>query len=138
MPFGDGTGPAGMGPMTGRAAGFCAGYPVPGYMNPIGGRGYWGWGRGGGWGRRNWFYATGLPGWSRTAQGLPAWGGAVNPYAYGAAVNPYAYGGAPFTPTMTAEQELDGLKGQSEYLEDALDGIKKRIEELESQKSSKD
>lgn len=38
MPFGDGTGPAGMGPMTGRAAGFCAGFPVPGYMNPIIGR----------------------------------------------------------------------------------------------------
>ena len=38
MPFGDGTGPAGLGPMTGRAAGFCAGYPVPGYMNPAVGR----------------------------------------------------------------------------------------------------
>ena len=38
MPFGDGTGPAGTGPMTGRAAGFCAGYPVPGYMNPAVGR----------------------------------------------------------------------------------------------------
>jgi len=38
MPFGDGTGPAGLGPMTGRAAGFCAGYPVPGYMNPVVGR----------------------------------------------------------------------------------------------------
>jgi hypothetical protein len=38
MPFGDGTGPAGMGPMTGRAAGFCAGYPMPGYMNPAAGR----------------------------------------------------------------------------------------------------
>jgi len=38
MPLGDGTGPAGMGPMTGRAAGFCAGYPVPGYMNPVTGR----------------------------------------------------------------------------------------------------
>ena len=37
-PFGDGTGPAGMGPMTGRAGGFCAGYPVPGYMNPVVGR----------------------------------------------------------------------------------------------------
>ena len=34
MPFGDGTGPAGLGPMTGRAAG----YPVPGYMNPAVGR----------------------------------------------------------------------------------------------------
>ena len=38
MPFGDGTGPAGAGPMTGRAAGFCAGYPTPGYMNPVAGR----------------------------------------------------------------------------------------------------
>jgi hypothetical protein len=38
MPFGDGTGPVGLGPMTGRAAGFCAGYPVPGHMNPAMGR----------------------------------------------------------------------------------------------------
>ena len=38
MPFGNGTGPAGLGPMTGRAAGYCAGYPVPGFMNPIPGR----------------------------------------------------------------------------------------------------
>ncbi len=44
MPGGDGTGPAGLGPMTGRAAGFCAGYGVPGYMNPIAGRlGFYGW-----------------------------------------------------------------------------------------------
>lgn len=35
MPGGDRTGPMGMGPMTGRAAGYCAGYPVPGYTNPI-------------------------------------------------------------------------------------------------------
>jgi len=38
MPAGDGTGPGGMGPMTGRAAGFCAGFPVPGYMNRLAGR----------------------------------------------------------------------------------------------------
>jgi len=38
VPFGDRTGPAGLGPMTGRAAGFCAGYPIPGYMNPVAGR----------------------------------------------------------------------------------------------------
>ena len=136
MPGGDRTGPAGMGPMTGRAAGFCAGYPVPGYMNPVGGRGYWG--RGGGWGRRNWYYATGLPGWARAGYGLPAWGGGVSPYAYGGAVNPYAYGGAPFAPAITPQQELDALKGQAEYLEDSLEGIKKRIEEIESQKSIKE
>ena len=33
MPRGDGTGPAGFGPLTGRGAGYCAGYPVPG-RNP--------------------------------------------------------------------------------------------------------
>ena len=34
MPGGDGTGPWGLGPMTGRGAGFCAGFNVPGFMNP--------------------------------------------------------------------------------------------------------
>jgi hypothetical protein len=114
--------------MTGRAAGFCAGYGVPGYMNPVGGRGYGGWGRGGGWGRRNWYYATGLPGWARTGYSVPALGGAANPYAYG---------GTPFPPSLTTQQELDALKGQAEYLEDSLAGIKKRMEEIESQKGAK-
>ena len=43
MPGGDGTGPWGWGPRTGRAAGFCSGYRMPGFMNrfvwpPFGGR----------------------------------------------------------------------------------------------------
>ena len=122
MPGGDGTGPAGLGPMTGQMAGFCAGYPVPGYMNPVGGRGYWGWGRGGGRGRRNWFYATGLPGWQRAGYGMPAFGGAVNTYAYGS---------APFAPAITPEQELEGLKQQAQYFKDALEEINKHIQELE-------
>ena len=146
MPWGDGTGPGGMGPMTGRAAGYCAGYPVPGFVNAIPGGGGWGRGRGG-WGRRNQFYATGLTGWQRAGYGYPAYGGA-QPYgapfgypAYGGAA-PYgaAYGtpyGAPFGPTMSAQQELDGLKGQAEYFEDALDGIKKRIEELQAKAKDK-
>ncbi|MGB9797357.1 MAG: DUF5320 domain-containing protein, partial [bacterium] len=46
MPFGDRTGPLGRGPRTGRGAGFCSGFPVPGYLNPIPGRGFWGRGRG--------------------------------------------------------------------------------------------
>ena len=130
MPGGDGTGPAGLGPMTGRAAGYCAGYPVPGYMNGVGGRGFgrgFG-GRGGGRGWRNQFYATGLTGWQRAGMGWPAFGGVMPP------ATPYA---APFAPAMSAEQQLDTLKGQAEYFEDALDGIRKRIEELEA-KSSKD
>jgi len=65
MPRGDRTGPAGMGPMTGRGAGYCAGYDRPGFANPwvggYGGRGFGGGGRG--W--RNMYYATGLPGWAR-------------------------------------------------------------------------
>jgi len=56
MPAGDRTGPMGMGPMTGRAAGYCAGYSVPGYLNTVGGRGPGlgfghGYGRGRGMGR---------------------------------------------------------------------------------------
>jgi hypothetical protein len=47
MPRGDRTGPWGAGPMTGRGAGYCAGYSVPGYTNPVGG-----YGRGWGFGQR--------------------------------------------------------------------------------------
>jgi len=61
MPRGDGTGPMGMGPMTGRGAGFCAGFAVPGYANPIG----YGFGFERGRGFRRMFYATGLPRWAR-------------------------------------------------------------------------
>ena len=49
MPQGDGTGPAGQGPMTGRGMGFCTGFNVPGFMNPGFGRGF---GRGRGRGFR--------------------------------------------------------------------------------------
>ena len=120
MPGGDGTGPAGAGPMTGRAAGFCAGYPVPGYMNPVGGRGYGGWGRGRGFGRGR--------GWARAGYGYPAWGGAVNPNI------PYP---EQFAPTVTSEQELTDLKQQAEYFQNALGEINKRIEELEVESKKK-
>jgi hypothetical protein len=113
MPRGDGTGPAGQGPMTGRRAGFCAGYDMPGFANAAPGYGY-GRGYGGGWARgwrhRNWFYATGLPRWAR-------WGGTA-PWA------PPAY--AP----PTREQELGELKQQAEWLKDQLDAISKRMAEL--------
>ena len=46
MPRGDGTGPAGQGPMTGRRMGYCAGFSVPGFMNFGFGRGF---GRGSAW-----------------------------------------------------------------------------------------
>ena len=81
MPRGNGTGPAGMRPMTGRAAGYCAGGNTPGFTNPNSGRGLgFGCGNGGGLGRgrsmggfgrgfRNQFIAVGKPGWARTSAG---------------------------------------------------------------------
>jgi len=120
MPFGDGTGPRGFGPMTGRAAGYCAGYGVPGYMNPVGGQGYWGRGFGGGGrGHRNWFYATGLTGWQRAAMGYPMVG------AY-----PYS---VPVASPLSSEQEMELLKAQASNLENTLADIQKRIEELGQQ-----
>jgi len=49
MPQGDRTGPEGQGPMTGRAMGSCAGFNMPGFVNPRFARGL---GRGRGIGRR--------------------------------------------------------------------------------------
>jgi len=133
MPRGDGTGPGGMGPMTGRAAGYCAGYSVPGYMNPYGGR-YAGGGRafGGGFGRgrgyRNWYYATGLPGWSRYNMGLPAWGG----------VGGYPYQGDPYYgQDITPEQETESLKNQADFLKQQLDDIQARMDELSKEQKAK-
>jgi len=114
MPMGDGTGPAGMGPMTGRAAGYCAGYQVPGFANPYGGR-YLGIGRRGGY--RNRFYATGLPGWYRYGMGLPAWGGVAS---------------------VTPEEETKILKNQSDMLKKQLDNIQSRMEELKKELEEKE
>lgn len=46
MPRGDRTGPRGLGPMTGRAAGYCAGFAVPGHADPATRAGMQGAGRG--------------------------------------------------------------------------------------------
>jgi len=108
-----------MGPMTGRGAGFCAGYGVPGFMNPGfgrgGGRGMFG--RGGGRGRRNWFWATGPMGWQRAAMGWPA-------YGMSAPVAPYQ---------PTAEQELAALRDQVTFMEDSVKQAQERIRELEKE-----
>ncbi|MFZ5917305.1 MAG: DUF5320 domain-containing protein [Chloroflexota bacterium] len=108
MPAGDRTGPRGMGPMTGRGMGYCAGYAAPGFTNSELGLG-WGRGwRGGGRGWRHWYHATGRPAWAR------AWG--FGPYA------------AP----LTGEQESELLKSQAEALKRELDAISKRLNEIES------
>ena len=124
MPAGDGTGPFGYGPMTGRGAGYCAGYSVPGYANRIPGRGWFGFGRGrgrggrgffrgSGRGWRNWFYATGMPGWSRAGYTGPG------------------YGAYPYPADITPKEELDMLKNEADYYKNQLDDIKNRIDTLE-------
>lgn len=117
MPRGDRRGPAGYGPMTGRRAGYCAGYAVPGYMNPGPGGGF-GWGRGywgGGRGWRNRAYAWGPPG----------------PWAYPpAAPYPY-YGGQP-----DPEEESELLKQEAEELKRSLSEIERRLSEIEKEQDS--
>ena len=115
MPRGDATGPMGMGPMTGRGAGYCAGYGMPGHMNNFvgrtfrrgagfGGRG----GRGGGFGFRNRFYNTGVPGWLASTGGIFS--------------VPY--------PETDPDMEKQVLNNQAEILQKELNTIKKRLEEL--------
>lgn len=118
MPGGDGTGPMGMGPMTGRGAGYCAGFAGPGFAGRFFGGGFFGRGRGGGRGWRNMFYATGLPGWVRAGAG-----GA--PMAAGVAMAGAAFGG------MTREQQLETLKQQADQAAGVLENIRQRISELE-------
>ena len=95
--------------MTGRGAGYCAGY-----ANAAPGRGY-GMGWGGGWGRgwRRGYVATGLPGWARFGWNAP-------------------WGAGPVAPP-TPEQEAADLRAQAEWLQDQLDAIAQRIEELEQE-----
>ncbi|HNV86377.1 MAG TPA: DUF5320 domain-containing protein [Candidatus Omnitrophota bacterium] len=105
MPGGDGTGPAGMGPMTGGGRGFCATGSSP--------REFWGFGRGlqrggGGRGRRNWFHATGLARWQR--------GGWFR-----------AFGGR--------TDQLAAMKEEAGVLEGQLKDLRDRINELEKTKS---
>ena len=118
MPRGDRTGPWGMGPRTGRAAGYCAGYPAPGFMNPLPrggfgrGRGFgrgMSWRRGFGWGRRAWNYPT---------QPVPAY--------------PTQY-----QPQMTKEQErqfleqdIKALEAEQKDLNQELEAVRKRLKEL--------
>jgi len=96
-------------------------------MNPIFGRGYFGYfgrgrgffGRGGGRGWRNWYYATGLTGWQRALMRMPAFGGWVYPALY------------PYGPEITPKQEADILKNEATALKEQLEDIQSRIETLE-------
>lgn len=110
MPFGDGTGPIGLGPMSGRGAGFCAGFGVPGFANPWPrfGRGFRraiGFGRGLGLGRG---YA-----WRVRAFWAP-WPEQI----------------VPVQRELTKEEEIELLKAEKEELEKELKEIERRLKEL--------
>lgn len=117
MPRGDGTGPFGQGPMTGRGAGYCGGYAVPGFASRPGigchvsgvGMGYGqggGRGAGGGSGHRNRFYATGIP---FSAYASPGPG-----------------------PALDRSEEIALLKNESLRLKSVLETIEQRLAELET------
>ena len=109
MPRGDGTGPMEMGRMTGKGAGYCAGFTASGYANPVGFAGgcECGFGRGRrGRGFRRMFYATGLPGWAR--YGYPVYAGANG--------------------EATDEREI--LNNQAEFLGKQLQQVKKHLSHL--------
>lgn len=108
MPGGDGTGPLGMGPMTGRRSGYCAGTNIPEYDNSIP-RGFRGQGRGLGFGRRR-----------RLGRGL-GWLGAVVAAAGLFAHNRY----------VSKEDEKAMLTEQVKAMEEALANMKERLSEIE-------
>ena len=125
MPRGDRTGPGGLGPRTGRAAGYCAGYPVPGFMNPTPGfgRGY-GRGYGRGFGRR----------WGRRWGGYPP----QYPYAYPPPIIPVR------APPQSAEQELTAieeyrkeLRAEKADLDKEMNAVEARVNELKTKLQGK-
>jgi len=132
MPGGDGTGPQGMGPMTGRADGYCSGNSSPGYMNPYGGRNLPGRrgmsGRAGqGRGRRNQYYTTGVPGWNRFDMGFPVWGGVTE--------NPYV--STEYPTNIQPKEEIEMLKNEAEALKEQLVSIQTRMKDLEKSTKKK-
>jgi hypothetical protein len=127
MPGGDRTGPLGQGPMTGRGAGFCRGYDEPGFASRWSGRrgsaGRWGGFGGGGFGRgrRNQYYATGLPGWARGRGRYWTEG-----YSYGAREWGQNY-----------EVEETDLRERIRWLNAELDEINRRMSDLQAEKDKK-
>ena len=113
MPRGDRTGPWGLGPMTGRAAGYCADYPVPGYLNPIP---RYGRGRGRGFGRgRGRGFARGWCAYPPYYQ-----------YTYPQPTYPSAL------PTPSAEQEIGSLENYKKELEAERADLEQEMNEIET------
>ena len=129
MPRGDKTVPQGVDPMTGEAAGYSAGYPVPGFVNPNGGLGM------------GMAYRRRFGGGGRGFRGGYGAAAPLNPVdpAYMAEAHyvsphpPVAGYGSPYGPGGNPDQELDMLKNQAAYIEETLENIKNRIDEIETE-----
>lgn len=111
MPGFDGTGPRGMGPMTGGGRGFCSPWGIgaalrSGVASPYAGTPYP-------------FYGRPGP--------MPFYRG------YGSGQPWVAPGASPYTPQMTREQELEFLRDQAQMMGEQLERIQKRVQELEAE-----
>ena len=130
MARGDGTGPMGKGPKTGRAAGYCAGSATPGFMSAPGGRGFGGGRVGqGGAGRcrrggRNQYQAAESPGRQRARAGASAVESGQADSA--AQVDPDA------SPEVGKEQDLAALKQYAETMEQQVKQLQQQIQQLET------
>lgn len=129
MPRGDGTGPAGLGSMTGRGLGYCAGYSQPGYITAPGPGMGMGYGRGYGRGRGR-GYGMGLA-WRRGfgGGGWRAWA----PVAPIAPVVPIQRQFTPMNQLEMLKQEKDYLESELKEIQSALQDISTNIEKLEKQ-----
>jgi len=107
MPWGDRTGPLGLGPRSGRGLGYCAGFDSPGFVKPGPGWGF-GWRRG--WGR-GW-----CRGWGR------GWGRGWRWWFF------FGEWGKPFT----EEDEARFLEKEAELLRKQLSAVEKRLGELKA------
>ena len=121
MPRGDRTGPSGLGPMTGRVAGYCTGYPVPGFMNPPRGSGRGlGRGRGRGWRRgygRGWWWAYPRVPMRPLYADTPVYPSVIQPPS-------------PEQEVAALENYQKELEAEKADLEQEMDQIKSRIEEV--------
>lgn len=109
MPGGNKTGPLGMGPRTGRHAGYCAGFDASGSrrgdVSGMTGRSACCHGGGRGW--RHWFHATGQPGWMRNGNQT-----------------------TPMPESVVQESEIQALTRRADELQQELSAIQQKLQML--------
>ncbi|MFW5953628.1 MAG: DUF5320 domain-containing protein [Candidatus Natronoplasma sp.] len=124
MPRGDGTGPDGLGPATGRGLGYCTGHSTPGFTK-AGGRGL-ARGRGRGIGRG---LARGFRGGrGRGFRRAPLRALVERPVPIRR--EPVETAQRAYYGEYTEEDEIEDLKAYSEHLEEELELVEERLDEL--------